>query len=219
MQIWTISDTHCRHLELKIPDADMVIHCGDATNSRVPGVNVGEYHNFLDWFSNLPMRHKVLIAGNHDTSIESRLVTPEFIKRQGITYLEHELAEVGGIKIFGSPYTPAYGDWSFTYKRNKGQAVWYGVPKCDILVTHGPEKGYLDLTKCRETKKPVQVGCKSLYNVCERIKPKYHLFGHIHQEDGCNNYGIMNNGERVIANCSCYDYYSNVMRNGHIIEV
>lgn len=69
MRICVISDTHSKHKHLgKLPDADVIIHCGDMTS-------VGKEHeirNFFKWFSKLDQfKHKICIAGNHDWLFET----------------------------------------------------------------------------------------------------------------------------------------------------
>ena len=74
MKIWTISDTHCKHLELDLPDPneiDMVIHAGDAARHRDLSLNDVEMREFLTWYNNLPYKYMIYIPGNHDTSVEA----------------------------------------------------------------------------------------------------------------------------------------------------
>lgn len=193
MRIWLISDTHNRHGLLEIPEVDMVVHGGDMSNNKEPAVNNNEVRDFLDWYKSLHIKYKVLIAGNHDTSIEKGLVTRGDI-HESITYLEHEYAEVGGIKIFGSPYTPNFGhNWAFNVPRGKLSPYWDDIPQnLDILVTHGPPKGVLDLTQYdtrvgADGQSFFQCGCKELLDAVIAKKPKYHVFGHIHPETNCPN--------------------------------
>mgnify|MGYP003389852438 CR=1 FL=1 len=50
----------------------------------------------------------------------------------------------------------------------------------DILLTHSPPHGILDLSTRFFPHN--NAGCQSLFKeVSYRIKPKYHLFGHIHE--------------------------------------
>lgn len=51
--------------------------------------------------------------------------------------------------------------------------------KIDILVTHGPPFGILDTGS-----DGVHAGCKILQQKVEEIKPKVHIFGHIHHSSG-----------------------------------
>lgn len=65
MRIWCISDSHEYHNELNIPEnVDMVIFAGDESNSSNPIGNLPACLNFLEWFKNLPIKHKVMISGN-----------------------------------------------------------------------------------------------------------------------------------------------------------
>ena len=68
MKICIISDTHNKHKYLELPDADIIIHCGDFTS-------MGKEHeikNFMKWFSELKQyQHKLIIAGNHDWLFET----------------------------------------------------------------------------------------------------------------------------------------------------
>jgi predicted phosphodiesterase len=130
MKIWHISDTHTYHGLLKVPEGiDMVIHSGDATNPRDPYASEQEMLNFISWFGSLPIKHKVFVAGNHDLCIERNLVTKIDFMKNGIVYLENDYAEVEGIKIWGSPFTPTFGEgWAFNKKRSALHDIWKHIP-------------------------------------------------------------------------------------------
>lgn len=180
MKIWFISDTHGQHKNLVVPNGvDIVIHAGDVANHKELSANSVEVQSFLDWFSDLPIKYKIFIAGNHDTSLEAgmfRRYIPD-----NIIYLEHEFVEVDGVKIFGSPYTPTFGTgWAFNKRRDILHKFWAGIPKnLDILITHGPPKTVLDLTENRGLE---YCGCNSLLNKIKEVKPRYSVFGHVHEE-------------------------------------
>ena len=182
MKIWHISDTHTYHEQLRIPEGiDMVIHSGDCSNPRDPYNNEPEVREFLGWYKELPIQYKIYVAGNHDTSIEKRLVQPIEFAEAGILYLEDDYVMVEGLKIFGSPYTPSFGNWAFMKDRVKLERMWRGIvdEDVDILVTHGPPKGILDKSYSRENVFET-CGDKSLLNRVLEVQPAYHLFGHIH---------------------------------------
>lgn len=61
-----ISDTHTKHKELKIPDADVLIHAGDFTYKG----KEQELKDFYKFLKELPHKHKVVIAGNHDLTLD-----------------------------------------------------------------------------------------------------------------------------------------------------
>lgn len=195
MKILHIGDTHTFHKLLIIPkNIDLIIFSGDCSNPRNPYNNEPEVREFIDWFGGLPIKYKIFVAGNHDTSIEKGLVTKEDFNQNNIHYLENSSVEIEGIKIFGSPYTPQFGQWSFMKARHKLDRIW-GIaipPDSDIVVTHGPPKGVLDLSYDTEGKLEF-CGDKSLMNRIKEINPILMLFGHIH-----NNKDIVNTGTRVV---------------------
>lgn len=167
MKILTISDTHTLHSMIpldNLKDIDMIIHSGDSSNIYNPYVNEHEVRNFITWFHSLPVKHKIFVAGNHDTSIEKRLITKDNFEACSINYLEHESITIDGINIFGSPYTPIYGNWSFMKHRSKLDEYWKEIPEnTDILITHGPPKGIMDLAYSMDNQLEY-CGDKSLLN-------------------------------------------------------
>lgn len=74
---------------------------------------------------------------------------------------------------------PVYGGWAFNVPR--GQSCldkWNQIPdEVDILVTHSPPLGHGDY--CNSG---VRAGCAELLSTVQnRVKPKYHVFGHVHE--------------------------------------
>ena len=208
MKIWHISDTHTYHGLLKVPeDIDMVIHSGDATNPRDPYASEQEMLNFISWFSSLPIKHKVFVAGNHDLCIERNLITKIDFMKNGIVYLENDYAEVEGLKIWGSPFTPTFGQgWAFNKKRSALHDIWKEIPDdVDIVVVHGPPKGILDLAyhqlNCIEF-----CGDEALRKRMYLLNPKLCLFGHIH-----NNEDIINAGTMKLSN------HDTIYSNGSVV--
>ena len=225
MRIWHISDTHTYHDLLTIPqDIDLVIFSGDCSNPRNPYHNEPEVRDFLTWFSGLAIPHKVMIAGNHDSSIEKGLVDKETIEALGIHYLENTNVTIEGIKIFGSPWTPTFCNWSFNKDRSKLERMWRNVidDDCDIVIVHGPPQGILDLSMDRQNVMEF-CGDKSLLNQVIKVQPKLMLFGHIH-----NCKGIINAGTRTIpgqdtifSNGSVVTdgKFGKLSSNGNILEI
>jgi Icc-related predicted phosphoesterase len=220
MRLWCFSDTHTFHNKLSIPEVDIMIFAGDCSNSRNPYENELETRRFLEWYSILPCDNKVYIDGNHSTHSLKRLIRKE--EYPNLIWLEHESANVKGLNIFGSPYTPRYGtDWAFNYKRNVAKVYWDSIPdNTNVIVTHGPCKGMLDLTDDKDSGNLVQVGCKALYNRVMEVNPSLHIFGHIHSENGINNYGIYKgNYKTTFVNASCLNHHTAEIYNGHILEI
>ncbi len=219
MKVWFISDTHNKHLELQVPDVDLVIHCGDESTHGNPCMNEPESRRFFDWYAALDIPTKVFVPGNHSTAVEQGLIRPDEFPE--LRFLVHRAIECNGLKIFGSPYTPRFHDWAYMKKRTQLDVVWQSVPDdVDILVTHGPPKGVLDMTRDFESKHLIQVGCAALRrHVDERIRPKIHAFGHLHDEKGVSNYGMFTRGATQFINCSCCNLASKLMNNGFVVEL
>jgi Icc-related predicted phosphoesterase len=193
MKIWHISDTHTFHGLLTIPEnIDIVIHSGDATNPKEPYSNKAEMENFIYWLSKLPIKYKVFVAGNHDTSIEKKLITKLDFASNGIIYLENDFTEIEGIKIWGSPITPTFGTgWAFNKNRAKTHEVWSKIPDgTDIVICHGPPKGVLDLSYNVQNELEF-CGDSALKKKMISLNPKLCLFGHIHNCEDIINSGTM----------------------------
>lgn len=178
MKITLISDTHKQHGRLKPEGGDLLIHAGDVSGRG----HETEIRDFLEWFSNQDYRYKIFIAGNHDFFFEK--AEKEYIKKiipGNVIYLNDSGCDVDGIKIWGSPVQPWFYDWAFN--RQRGGEIkkhWDLIPAgTDILITHGPPYGILDSTVRNEN-----VGCEELLKAVEHIKPKLHVFGHIHEAYG-----------------------------------
>lgn len=185
MKISFISDTHDKHgrIEHDLPGGDLIICAGDISS-------MGYYHeikNFCEWFEKLPYTEKVFIAGNHDFGFEdSPSRAEEVYSKYKVNYLQDDLfifGEYPGIKIYGSPWQPEFFDWAFNLPRNgeELQEKWDNIPAdTDILITHGPPWGHLDVVKG----KTENLGCELLRKRVDLIKPKIHVFGHIHSGYG-----------------------------------
>jgi Icc-related predicted phosphoesterase len=171
-----LADSHGYHAGLSVPEGDILVHAGDLTGR-------GRLHELEDtnrWLLSLPHPFKIAIAGNHDFCFEEE---PEAARRvlTAAIYLQDEAVEVGGIRFWGSPWQPWFYDWAFNLKRGPALAhKWALIPdQVDVLVTHGPPAGILDKTFDGR-----EVGCEDLLRRVEQVKPKLHVFGHIHEGRG-----------------------------------
>lgn len=194
-RIVCLSDTHNCHEQITVPDGDVLLHAGDATNNGT----IEEIKIFSSWFQSLPHQHKIFIAGNHDRAFENLEGNAEFLKwllDPGIIYLQDSFVTVENLKIYGSPWQPWFYSWAFNLPRGAALAEkWRLIPHdTDILITHGPPQGILDASPSGEP-----CGCEELIKVVAEIKPKLHLFGHIHHSYGAQEKfgGIFANG----SNC------------------
>src|ERR1035437_1818567 len=179
-KIVIISDTHNKHKRLsKLPNADMIIHCGDFTS-------VGHGHeirDFMKWYSGLNQyTYKLAIAGNHDRLFEtSRLLALEKVPKN-VIYLEDSGIEIEGLNFYGTPVQLPFNNWAFNRPEEKLIEHWKAIPdNTDVLITHSPPYDIFDFGIYTND----HVGSPSLYwEIVERIKPKLHCFGHVHQGRG-----------------------------------
>ena len=184
MKIFHISDTHGKHTDFtdSIPnDVDVLIHSGDFSDLGIQE----ETEFFLRWFKSLPAKHKILIAGNHDFTLDENHYEFAEFDMSGIHYLNNESIEIEGLKFYGNPLVLMPLGGSFTYyEEADGELIWRDIPDdTDVLITHGPAFGILDKEeKYSGTKR---FGCRALLERLEGLyKLKAHCFGHIHQARG-----------------------------------
>lgn len=177
MKVVCISDTHGQHRDLSLPEGDLLLHAGDLSRKGTEP----EVRDFLDWFSSLDYQYKVFIGGNHDFYLENHPRQFAELVPESCIYLDDSGVEIEGMKIWGSPVTPFFFDWAFN--RHRGQEImfhWDRIPTdTDILLTHGPPHGIQDLTAKHQA-----VGCMDLKWKIKEIKPRLHVFGHIHEAYG-----------------------------------
>jgi len=224
MKIYHFSDTHQFHESLTIPEADLVVFSGDCSNPRDPFINEYQVRTFIDWFAGLNIKHKIFVAGNHDTSIEAGLITKKDFTDKGIHYLFNDSIEIEGYKIWGSPYTPTFCDWAFMKARNKINRIWETIPNdTDIIISHGPPKGILDLTINYENNLE-QCGCSALRKRVLSIEPKLVMFGHIHNCQDIINAGTLklSKYKTIFSNGTIAkdgDFAGKSLNNGNLIEL
>lgn len=180
MKVATISDNHMH--EPDIEEADVLLHAGDATWK-------GTRQELLllnDWFGKIKHKFKygiIFSPGNHDMMFEEDLEEALEIMTNCKVVID-ETVEIEGVKIYCSPWQPWFHNWAFNLFRGKEiKEMWDKIPvDTDILVTHGPPKGILDMNE-----EGFECGCFDLFEAVERIKPRYHIFGHIHEGHGIIN--------------------------------
>lgn len=178
MIIIGVSDTHGKHDQVNVPNGDVLIHCGDFSNRGTPL----EFEEFLHWFSKQPHTHKIMIPGNHDWCLEQNEGACRSLVKAigGVNLLIDESIEIMGFKIYGSPWTPKFGNWSFMRSRSAMSQIWSKIPNdTDILVTHGPPYGHNDFVPARRGMGRV-VGCLELTKRVYELDLLLHMFGHIH---------------------------------------
>lgn len=209
-RIVCISDTHLVHdqTRIEVPDGDILIHSGDATFRG----SEWEVAKFNTWFSALPHKHKIFVAGNHDWLFQTDPAVAQKLLSPSITYLEDSMVEVEGIKIWGAPWQPWFYDWAFNLQRGAEiKAKWDLIPEgIDVVVTHGPPKGYGDQVPSGE-----RVGCEDLLDALKRVKAKLHVCGHIHL-----GHGLYKTPEgTIVANSSICDERYKGVNAPHVVDL
>ena len=181
MRFVCISDTHNFLADVILPPGDVLLHAGDLTGRG----SLSEVERAARDLAALDFKYKIVIAGNHDFAFERDPKNAKRILSQfapDVTYLQDEAIELNGLKIYGSPWQPWFFDWAFNLERGAEiKKKWDLIPDdTDILMTHGPAYGIRDRTAGGE-----HAGCEELLKaVRERVQPRYHVFGHIHEGYG-----------------------------------
>lgn len=201
-----ISDTHMSHrsLDALLPPGDVLLHGGDFCRDGT----LAEVQDFGQWLASLPYDHKIVIAGNHDLCLDRSfcelaglppdmpeaarraLLEPTGIDIQGsVVYLEDAEVDIQGLRIFGTPWQPRFGDWAFMLSRGPSlDERWREIPSgIDVLLVHGPPLGRGDL--CLPGKN--RAGCANLLmHVQERLRPAFCVSGHIHEGETMSSDGV-----------------------------
>lgn len=202
MKFVIISDTHGCHDELVQSKlvGGVIIHCGDMTNVGTPN----QLFDFAYWFSSLPIKHKICVAGNHDLGLDKyspkmyhytvdEKENEKILTDKGIIYLRDSEIVIDGVKFYGTPSQPPFCNWAFNDNERTREMKFEMIPNdTDVLITHCPPYGILDTVCLGEN-----VGCKYLLEAVKRVKPRIHCFGHIHED-----YGIFRDTNTTFINAS-----------------
>jgi Icc-related predicted phosphoesterase len=187
-RITFISDTHNKHNSLTefLPGGDLLICSGDISGRG----SITEIENFMKWFDEIDNYDtKVFIAGNHDFGFENEneKLIGLLTGYKNIDYLQDERMDLWDgndeqLVIYGTPWQPEFHNWAFNLPRGeKLKEKWDKIPvDVDILITHSPPFGKLDFVQYNN----INVGCEELMKRIGEIKPKIHVFGHIHEGFG-----------------------------------
>ena len=215
MKITCISDTHNQHTHIP-PDwlegGDVLVHAGDISGRG----SLREVEEFLAWFNELPYTHKIMIAGNHDFWFEkmSTFAVNEMLQEKypNIIYLNDSGVEIDGVKFWGSPVQPWFYDWAFNRMGTDICKHWDMIPlDTDVLITHGPMKGFLDMTV-----RGVSTGCPYLLEKsAEMTNLKLFVCGHIHEAYG--KFEFPDGG--VFVNASTLNFNYKVQNKPIVVEI
>jgi Icc-related predicted phosphoesterase len=169
-----------------LPGGDLLICSGDISGRG----SITEIENFMKWFDEIDNYDtKVFIAGNHDFGFENEneKLIGLLTGYKNIDYLQDERMDLWDgndeqLVIYGTPWQPEFHNWAFNLPRGeKLKEKWDKIPvDVDILITHSPPFGKLDFVQYNN----INVGCEELMKRIGEIKPKIHVFGHIHEGFG-----------------------------------
>ena len=201
MIIDCISDLH--GFKPKLKRGDLLIVAGDLTAQD----RAKEYEEFALWLSKQKYTHKIVVAGNHDGYLEREggLGIRSLERLGGFRYLQDSFVEIEGLKIYGSPWTKGFFGinplcCAFTVDEGESlKARWDQIPEdIDILVTHCAPFSILDMAESGEA------GDRELTRFLAGVRPKLHVFGHIHEEGGKTAYMFPRRGETVTCVNAAY---------------
>ncbi len=210
MRLVFVSDTHNQQnrLQEKLPPCDILVHTGDFTMDGTER----ETWAFINWLANgyeeqIPARHIVFIAGNHDFYCErhkDRFREMLKVLPSTVHYLYRESIVVEGLKFYGSPLQKDLKHWAF---HTMDDSVWDQIPDdTDILLTHVPPHGIGDqVNTLFRGETDYHVGNKALRKKVESLNCKIHAFGHIHE--GYGQYMYTNGITKAINSASLNRHY------------
>uniref|UniRef100_A0A915AJY0 Calcineurin-like phosphoesterase domain-containing protein n=1 Tax=Parascaris univalens TaxID=6257 RepID=A0A915AJY0_PARUN len=207
-----VACTHGAALDpASLPPGDILIIAGDFTSCGLPK----EVKSFNENMALMKHTFKIAISGNHECTFDDSFLksagkdigeAKEVALKQALSaalssakvsnprslltnviYLQDSMVELFGIRIYGTPWQPRMDNWAFNLPR--GQPLlnkWNQIPTgVDVLITHTPPLGHGDMLTMGS-----RAGCVELLNsVVKRIRPKYHVFGHVHEGYGCTSDG------------------------------
>lgn len=216
IKITVISDTHgstpLLH-NLIEPKSDLLLICGDispCTGGHHPIRQLNWFHkNFIPWVEN-QASEVVFVAGNHDIFLNKILIDndeDEFRKSlpKNVHYLRDSMVELYGLKIWGTPWTTIFFDWTFMDNEIDLYKKYNEIPnEIDILLSHGPAYSLSDQIQQStgyDSDFNKSLGSKSLYKVLETRKVKNFYYGHIHSADHNIKSITFPNGHTMKYNC------------------
>ncbi|MCA9685083.1 MAG: metallophosphatase domain-containing protein [Myxococcales bacterium] len=199
-----VSDTHGRHDEYGALEGDVLIHCGDGSESSAESVAALD-----EWFGRQRCEHVLAVGGNHDFEILRRTRNEEQVFRHA-RFLLDEAVELGGLRFYGSPWVPGLFGWAFYAKDETLAGHWARIPSdTDVLITHTPPAGILD-----RDRGGYGYGCAQLLRRVDEIEPRVHCFGHIHASGG-----VLERSATTFVNASSVTHAQPQLRPPVVLEL
>jgi Icc-related predicted phosphoesterase len=206
MLIEATADIHNQGKHVRLKGADLLLIAGDVSSRGT----ITEITAFNEWCGKVQCKYTHGVAmtpGNHDWLFQDN----EPLARETMTnalVLIDEMIEIEGIRIYGSPWQPEFGNWAYNLPRgDKLKMRWDMIPdgpkRPDILLVHSPAHEILDTVPQRYAKRVTKeginprgdiyhshhieeynfdkhVGCWDLRQAINRVKPQVVIHGHIH---------------------------------------
>lgn len=191
-----MSDTHLHHSHIKLESLvksdtkNVLLHCGDFTDNG----SVGEISKFVEYLKTIQhyFEAMIIICGNHEAIFALQQKEERNSRFQdsisNVHYLEDEMLDLDGIKIYGSPWVPnmskqkgeehmkSIDNSCFYANDTKLTEKFKQIPdNVQILLTHTPADGILD-------NKFGSIVLKQRLKNLQQLR--VHCFGHIHMKYG-----------------------------------
>lgn len=182
-----------------MPPADVYCICGDIVPLDIQRNYIKSLlwlaTDFLPWCQALPCEKVFFVAGNHDFAFEwlmddghgnhrkAKEVMNLFMQpNHKVVYLENNSKTYKGVKFYGTPWCPDLSNWAFYKDHDDLVAAFNKIPEgTGVLISHAPPRV--------ETFGVVlqsgwgfgsDYGCQELADRVKQVKPKLHVFGHVH---------------------------------------
>lgn len=187
MKILITSDLHGFLPCIEQP-ADLLLICGDivplSVQSNGHKSKVWFRDVFKKWAEELPVDKVIFIAGNHDwfpywdEGIGLKKLFPHDSK---VIYIQDELYEYKGIKIYGTPWCKQFYNWAFNLNEEGLKEKYSQIPEgIDILITHdAPSQNEVGMIH-DGIYKGEDASNYILSDIIKQKAPKYCFCGHIH---------------------------------------
>ena len=193
MKIICIADLH-GNLDVTVPEGDVLAIAGDIIPPSISFGGLGDevaadwiLNDFKDWYNGQPVKDIIVVAGNHDTVLQNSKNkiwglgnNPTDCEATPWHYLQDSSIIIDHVKFYGTPWQPWFYSWAFNLPQGgDGELYFDKIPSdTDILISHSPPYGKGDRVGNKNC------GSISLMENVKRVKPKLHIFGHIHVGSG-----------------------------------
>jgi len=128
---------------------------------------IKQLENFNVWLGKQPFKYKIVVAGNHDRTIEILGSDKTSDILSNAYYLENKSIFLEGISIYGNPMscTGKSANRAFQVSVKNFHEAMLAFPKADIILTHACYSNMQDYFD-------------------KLLKPRLHVFGHFHKQYG-----------------------------------